>query len=140
MIVVCKCGQKNRVKASIATGGVPAKDVLCGDASCKLSLRQMIAEQADRNSHIVLDIVEACQKARDDEDADVTSEDLVAIFAKHGMDLLPPDDEDEEDTDDDEEEDEDDEEEEPEPVKKKKVTKKPAPKSKKKKSASGNVH
>jgi hypothetical protein len=36
MIVVCKCGQKNRVKAALATGAVTAKEVNCG--RCKIFL------------------------------------------------------------------------------------------------------
>lgn len=142
MIVVCKCGQLNRVKAALATGAVTAKEVNCG--KCKQSLRETMQVQVDRNSDIVLAIVALFQKAHDEE-MPFEDTDLVAIFANHGMDLLAESDEDESDSDDDEDQDDDsddeDEDEEEEPKKKKAVKKKPEPKAKKKKKPVGrDVH
>jgi hypothetical protein len=134
MIVVCKCGQKNRVKALVATGGIPAKDVRCGNADCKISLRDIIAAQVDQNANIVLQIVELFTEL--DSEAVMTHLELLAklgdIFVANGMQLHFEglDDDDDEDDDEDlfadaEEEDEDDEDEEEKPKTKKKVVTKP---------------
>lgn len=140
MIVVCVCGQKNRVKAELATGAVTAKEVNCGH--CKTSLRKIMQDQVDRNSNIVLDLVTMFQ---DPNYENTLAQSIIAIFTKNGVDVLPELDENEGDADDDAEEDEDeddedDDEEEAPPVHKRKVVKKKEVKKKKKKTVGRDVH
>jgi hypothetical protein len=119
MVVVCRCGQKNRIKSGFVSGQRTAKAINCGH--CKDSLLDTMAIQADRNADIVLAILDLVN------DVDVIEEgskkfveEVVGIFAGQGLDLVLDKDEDDEDEEEEEPDaDEDEVEDEPEPVKKK---------------------
>lgn len=125
MIVVCTCGQKNRLRAELATGAIKAKEINCG--RCKKSLAQEAAQQVDMNADIVLAILEF-YKGIDHEDFNDSDVAIAKIFRKFALGIggteEPDDDEDEEE--DDEEEDEDD-----APKKRRPLKMPPTPKKKK---------
>ncbi len=119
MIVICTCGQKNRLKAELATGATKAKEINCGH--CKTPLAEIAKIQVDRNADIVLAIVELYHENKVGQ-FDIHHA-VADIFKKNGMALGPLDIEDELDEDEDEDEDL-----EEEAAPKKKAKKKPATK------------